>query len=115
MVDVSAISLSGLYANERKLAVAADNIANANTDGYQAKDVKQTSLTGGGVATQVVNRNSAPQQQSGDTGSENAVSNNVSLEEELVSSKLATYGAQANLKVLQAQDKLNKYLLDIQA
>lgn len=112
-MDVSAISLSGLYANERKLAVAADNIANANTDGYQAKEVKQTSVAGGGVTTQVVERETAPQQQTG--GEQAAVSNNVSLEEELVNTNIATYGAQANLKVIQAQDKMNKYLLDIQA
>ena len=114
MVDVGAVALSGLYANEKRLAVAADNIANANTEGFRAKDLQQSSNDGGGVSTRVVERSPATVQVPDTEGGIRELPN-VSLESEIINSKLATYGAEANLKVIQTQDKLNKYLLDIQA
>lgn len=114
MVDVASVALSGLYANEKRLAVAADNIANANTENFKAKELKQSSNEAGGVSTRVVERNPATVSVPNNEGGTKELPN-VSLEQELVESKFATYGAQANIKVLQAQDKLNKYLLDIQA
>jgi flagellar basal-body rod protein FlgC len=114
MVDVTSVALSGLAANERRLAVAADNIANANTPGFEAKKLQLSSNDAGGVNTRVAVKSPAtvpvPNAQGGiDTRP------NVSLEEELIATDIATYGFKANLKVLQAQDKMNKYLLDIQA
>lgn len=116
-MDVGAISLSGLAANEKRLQVAANNIANANTDGFKAQAVEQSSLASGGVRTKVVTPTPAvnPTVAKADNDGDAPEPSNVSLEENLVQANFATYGAQANLKVLQTQSKVNKYLLDIQA
>lgn len=114
MVDVSAIALSGVYANEKRIAVAADNIANLQSANYNAKKVDYVSNPAGGVSAQVADKNPATVPV---PNSEGGIDQrpNVSLEEELVGVNIAANSVQANLKVLQAQDKMNKYLLDIQA
>lgn len=112
--NVGATALSGLYASEKRIAVAADNVANSDSPDYVAKDVALSSNAGGGVSSRVVERNPGTVEVAGrDGGIEQRP--DVSLEEEVVAAQVATYSAQANLKVLQASDKLNKYLLDIQA
>jgi flagellar basal body rod protein FlgB len=131
MVDVSSVALSGFDASVTRINVAADNIANANTPDYRAKAVSQTTDSTGGVSTRVVAKNPAPQAspapatpQSGSSTSSSTThtsasqlegNNDVDIDEDVVDANFATYSAQANLKVLQTQDKLNKYLLDIQA
>jgi flagellar hook protein FlgE len=114
MVDVSAVALSGLFANQKRISVAANNIANANTEDFQAQEVIQSSNAGGGVNTRVAVRNPATITVPNNEGGTSELPN-VSLEQELIEADVASYNAQANLKVLQAQDKLDKYLLDIQA
>jgi flagellar basal body rod protein FlgC len=114
MVDVGAVALSGLYANEKRISVAANNIANAQSADYKAQEVQQNSVASGGVTSRVVERTPATVPVANDNGGVDQRPN-VSLEEEVVNAQIASYGAQANLKVLQATDKLNKYLLDIQA
>jgi flagellar basal body rod protein FlgC len=114
MVSVSSVALSGLFANEKRIAVAADNIANANTSGFEAKDLALSSNAGGGVSARVVKQNPATVPVANNEGGVDQLPN-VSLEKQLVDVNIATYSAQANLKVLKAQDQLNKYLLDIQA
>jgi flagellar basal body rod protein FlgC len=114
MVNVNAVALSGVFANEKRIAVAADNIANANTKDFAAKKLELSSNAGGGVSTRVVEKNPATVAVPNNEGGVDQLPN-VSLEEELVSLNLSTYGAQANLKVIKTQDEMNKYLLDIQA
>ena len=94
--------------------MAADNIANAESVDYKAKDVVQSTDASGGVNTRVVERNPATVPVPNAEGGVDQRPN-VSLEEEVVQAQVATYSAQANLKVLQIADKLDKYLLDIQA
>mgnify|MGYP000564834000 CR=1 FL=1 len=48
MVDVSSVALSGLFANEKRIAVAASNIANLNTNNYNAQELQQSSNAAGG-------------------------------------------------------------------
>lgn len=114
MVSVAAVALSGVFANEKRLAVAAENIANANTKDFAAKELELSSNAGGGVSSRVVTKNPATVSVPNNEGGVDQLPN-VSLEEELVGANIATYGAQANLKVLQIQKKLDEYLLDIQA
>ena len=114
MGSVGAAALSGLYANEKRIAVVADNIANADSSNYKAKDVVQSSDATGGVATQVVDRN-PPSISTTDTDGAAVEKPNVDVAQELVQANVATYSAKADLKVLQVQDKLNKYLVDITA
>lgn len=114
MVDVSAIALSGVRANEQRIAVAADNIANSLSEDYAAKQVQQVSNPAGGTTAKVSDKNPATVPV---PNSEGGIDQrpNVDLAEELINADVASYNAQANLKVIQAQDKMNKYLLDIQA
>jgi flagellar basal body rod protein FlgC len=114
MVNVSAVALSGVFVNEKRIAVAAENIANANTKNFAAKELALASNTGGGVSARVVAKNLATVPVANNQGGVDQLPN-VSLEQELVSLNLSTYSAQANLKVLKTQDQLDKYLLDIQA
>lgn len=114
MPSVSATALSGFNASQLRLQNAANNIANANSNNFRAQDVVQTSLAAGGVSTNVVDRSPATVQTTDTQG--NVVNRpNVSLEEEVIQADIATYSAQANLKLLQVQNQLDKYLLDIQA
>jgi flagellar basal body rod protein FlgC len=95
-------------------ATAASNIANANSSNFKALDVLQSSLATGGVSTKVVDRTPATVQTTDAQG--NVVTQpNVNLETEVIEADVATYSAKANLKLLQTQNQLDKYLLDIQA
>ncbi|MES2984960.1 MAG: flagellar basal body protein [Pseudomonadota bacterium] len=114
MVSVSSNALSGLYASEKRLSTAAENIANADVIGFKAKDVAQSTNDNGGVATSVVNRNPATVTVPDGNGG-TVEKPNVSLDEEVIQADIATYSAKANIIVLKAQDKMDKYLLDIQA
>ncbi len=114
MGSVGAVALSGLFASETRISVAANNIANVDSSNYHAEDVVQSSVAGGGVSTQVVDRN--PPTITVPDGEGNTTQKpNVDLDQDLVQANVATYTAQADIKVLQTQDKLNKYLIDIQA
>ena len=54
MSSIHSIALSGMAAAQTQLQVAAGNVANAQTDGYQRRAVQQTAQAEGGVAIQVV-------------------------------------------------------------
>lgn len=122
-------ALSGLSAASKRLSVSANNIANINStqtikDGqvinkpYVAQKVEQISLSGGGVqvkikdvdpaSTQVYN----PEDPAADENGFVAFPN-VSLENEIINQKLATYDYKANLRTLKVQDELEQSLLDI--
>lgn len=122
MADVSSVALSGFNASEARITVAANNIANANTPNFRAGAVAQSTNQDGSVSTQFVAANPAPvvkpvttpqvqaqQAQSPQQG------NDVDITTDLVNTNFATYSAQADLKVLQTQNSLNKYLFDLQA
>ncbi len=51
--SVSSISLSGLQAAQSRLDVSANNIANADTEGFHRQDVEQTAEMSGGVYAEV--------------------------------------------------------------
>ena len=54
MSSISSISLSGMNAAQTQLGVAAGNLANSQTGGYQRRAVQQSPQADGGVSTQVV-------------------------------------------------------------
>ncbi len=99
MSDISAIALSGLRASETRLSTAADNIANAATPGYKPKQVQQTAAPEGGTDTQV---SEAP----ADSGN---------ITDDVINAQVAQYTAEANLKVIKANDEMQKQLIDLQA
>lgn len=98
MLDsVTGAALSGLRASSTRIAVAADNIANAATPGFGTRVVNQASQALGVSTT--VTQTDAP----------------VSFDQQLAQATIASYDFRANLKVLQAKANLDQKLFDIQA
>ncbi len=54
MPSISSIALSGMNAAQAQMEVAAGNVANAQTEGYQRRALQQSPQPDGGVSTQVV-------------------------------------------------------------
>jgi flagellar hook protein FlgE len=54
MSSINSIALSGMQAAQTQLNAAASNVANAQTEGYKRREVRQSPQADGGVATQVV-------------------------------------------------------------
>jgi len=108
-------AVSGLAYASSKVAASADNVANVNTAGYQAKDVRSSAIatrqragTGyasGGVSS-VVRTKPDPTLSGG---------SNVDLASEFVKIIEATIAYKANAKVIAAGDALAKELVDIKA
>jgi flagellar basal-body rod protein FlgC len=111
MSSVSAIAASGLRAAEQRLEVSARNVASASAGlpgdapdevvkAFTALRADQVETRGGGTA---LNVRALP----GRTGSE------VDLVEEAVQQLTARYAFVANAKVLQADARMRKSLLDM--
>lgn len=123
-------SLSGLQANAKRMAVSAEDVANALTTGkmdaktgavsggYEAQDVVQTSVAGGGVrakavpstpATVTVNNPSDPN--ANEDG--NVALPNVDFAQERVEQITAVTGYKANAAAIRTMTGMEKALLDI--
>ena len=108
-------AVSGLAYASSRVAASADNVANANTDGYQAKDVRSSTIvtrqqsgTGyasGGVSG-VVRTKPDPTISGG---------SNVDIASEFVKIIEASIAYKANAKVIAAGDDLAKELVNIRA
>lgn len=57
MSSIGSIALSGMNAAQTQAATAANNVANAQTEGYKRKVVQQSPQADGGVTAQVVASN----------------------------------------------------------
>ena len=109
-------AISGLQAASLKLRVSANNVANANTDGYQRQQVTtQAGTYGVEVKVEKVSTveptNSV--QASGDLRSDTP--SNVDVAEELLEMKAAENLFEANLKTLNTNDNMLGRILDIEA
>lgn len=110
-MSISALStgLSGLNANQRALDVAAHNVANANTEGFQAQAAafQESSPAGGGVSLSAQGRTLA----AGDS----AGANNVDLAKEITDSLVYKAGFDLSAKIIKMADERIGSLIDIQA
>ena len=108
-------TISALQAYKTRLGVTADNIANANTDEFKKSRATLKEGTNGDVQVDI-NRVNTPgrsyQKLEGDRLVEKEGSN-VSLEEEVPEMMVTQRTYEANLKVLQTQNKMLGTLLDI--
>jgi flagellar basal-body rod protein FlgC len=108
-------TISALQAFKARLGVTADNIANVNTDEFKKSRATLKEGTNGGVQVNI-NRVNTPghryQEFEGDQLVEKQ-SSNVNLEEEVPDMMVTQRSYEANLKVLQTQDKMSGTLLDI--
>jgi flagellar hook protein FlgE len=107
-MDLFGIALSGMQAAQTQLNVAANNIANADTPGYQSRraDLVELSTGGVGVAGVTADTTSAPQSD-GSNGS------NVDLASQFVSLQQAKTLYAANAMVVKAADQMTGTLLNI--
>lgn len=96
MTDVNSISTSALDAYSSKLNVTANNVANTNTDNFQASRVTMQQNKDGGVSATV--------QQTNDQ---------VDISREAVDMLSTVNGYKANLQVLKAGNEMSQSLLDI--
>ena len=99
MASIPSIALSGMAAAQTQLQVAAGNVANAQTPGYQRRAVQQTAQAQGGVATQVVA----------------AAQPGEALVEDMVAQLQAKQAFLANLAVFKTDSRMAGTLLDTQA
>ncbi len=136
MSSISTIALSGMNAAARRLEVSASNIANAasmgalpNADGtipagaptaYAPLEVVQTASAGGGTQTTVTTvtpSTTAVSDPQAPFANQNGLvaAPNVDLSRELVGQMIASYSFAANAKVMAADNRMTKTLLDIKA
>lgn len=108
-MSISALSagVSGLTANQRALDVAAHNVANAATPGFQpqAAAFEESSPAGSGVRLSVEGRSAA----SADAGKENGVD----LGKEVTDTLVYKVGADLSAKLIKASDRALGSLIDI--
>lgn len=101
--SVLSVAVSGLNASAQRFNVAANNIVNANSEGYQALRVDAVSQTTGGGATAGGVRNVITQ---GGT---------VDIATEIVDSIFARISYSANAQVIRTAERTLGQLLDIRA
>lgn len=99
MTSIPSISLSGMQAAQVQLDTSANNVANAQTEGFKRRQVEQTAQAAGGVSTQVV--------QATDPGP--------ALEADLVNQLQAKNAFLANLAVFKTSNAMAGSLLDQKA
>ncbi len=100
MASISSIAQSGLQAAQARLDASAHNTANTNTPGVRRLRTEQSEVAGQGGVTSTVQR----EPQAG-----------TALEQEVVDQMTATYAFKANLKTIQAEDRMMGALLDVRA
>ena len=101
-----AASTSGMVTAGQGLAVAANNVANVNTAGYQAKRLDQETQSQGGVRASGLTASQAPTTPGG---------SNVDLATEAISAQTDSFSYQANLKFLSVQNDILGSTLDMKA
>ena len=96
----------------KKLAVSANNVANAMTDGFEKSRTVNYSLKDGGVAATVEQVDQpGPTVVDPATGEERRLSN-VDLAEEMITQIEAKQAFEANIKVLKAEDEALGLVID---
>ena len=98
-MNVTSIALSGVQAASNRLDAAANNIANSQTPGFRRDQVMPQTQEQEGVLTVV--------------GKAQEVG--ADLAADLVQQMQATYAFRANLRTIEAEQRMTGSLLDIQA
>jgi len=108
-------AMSGLKAHKTKMDVAANNIANVNTDGFKKSKVEFEENAVGGVMVNIqkIETNGNPIQHKEGEKEIHSETSNVDYAEETVNMITANTGFEANLKALQTEDEMLGSLLDI--
>jgi flagellar hook protein FlgE len=104
------IAQSGMSTEMNRLAVSANNVANVNTDNYEAGRINQSSRDSGGVKVTGVSR-----QPSETPSPPDPKPSNVDLSEEMVNQITARTGFSMNVKSLKTENEMMGSLLDMMA
>jgi flagellar basal-body rod protein FlgC len=110
-------NLAALQALDRKLKIAANNVANVNIRGYKKQQARAESTHLSGIAPNLSNPTVPSGQaahQAGDAPTEHPPSD-VNLGDEMTHMALGQQAYKANLKTMQARDEILGSLLDIKA
>ncbi len=115
MVSAVQSALSGLQAFGTRIQSNANNVANANTDGFKKSRVLLSSAEPQGVKATVekIDSPGTSVYQETSNGSELVELSNVDLGEELPEMIINSHAYKANLKTLQTADEMTGELLKI--
>jgi flagellar basal-body rod protein FlgC len=110
-------AMAGLSAFSTRINSNANNIANANTDGFKKTRVTLASTENGGVAAQVekIQTPGAVVYQEGTAGQEEVELSNVDLGQEIPEMNINSTLYKANLKTLQVADEMTGSILKLKA
>lgn len=118
-MTVSALSAgaSGLNANQQALGVAAHNVANANTQGYQPQQAQfqEASPAGSGVTLSAQGRGLAAAEGGAGSSAGSSAASGTDLATEITNSLVYKASFDLNAKVIQEADKRIGTLIDIKA
>lgn len=104
--SVLSVAVSGLNASAERFNVAANNIVNANTEGYQARRVNSVSQSTGGTSAA---------SQAGGVRNVVTQGGSVDLASEIVDTIFAGISYSANAQVIRTAEETLGQLLDIRA
>ena len=107
--SLASIASSGLRVETRRLEQSAQNVANVNTDGYEAHRVESHSRAQGGVTAAVYSRHGLPASAAGEPA---PVPSSTDLAEERVTQLSSLRSFQANIAVLRTADAMLGELVD---
>jgi flagellar hook protein FlgE len=110
--SLGSIASSGLRVETRRLEQSAQNVANVNTDGYEAHRVESHSRAQGGVDAAVYSRHGLPAPARDGAA---PVQSTTDLAEEQVTQLSSLRSFQANLAVLRTADAMLGELVDRKA
>lgn len=119
MSDAFLSAISGMSSNATRAAVAANNIANANTSGFKASRVTVESSGSGRQETHITESTEPgsflPRSDGLPGDSELEETSNVDLSEEFVQLQIAEHGYSASAAVIRTQSEMLGTVLDILA
>ena len=110
--SLASIASSGLRVEARRLEQSAANVANVNTDGYEARRVESRSRPNGGVTAAVYSRHGLP---ASPDGNATPVPSTTDLADERVTQLSSLRAFQANIAVLRTADAMLGELVDRKA
>jgi flagellar basal-body rod protein FlgC len=119
MSDAFSSAISGISSNATRTAVAANNIANANTSGFKASRITVESSGSCRQETHITESTEPgsllPGSDGLPEGSELEETSNVDLAEEFVQLQISEHGYSANAAVIKTQGEMLGTLLDMLA
>ncbi len=116
MLNATYPALSGVQAYGKKLGVTANNVANANTNGFKKSRAVLTPAVAGGVEVSIQKIGTPGSPVPAEEGvATTGETSNVAMEEEVTSLMSTQRAYTSNLKAIKAEDELLGKLFDVLA